>query len=75
MRVEIQVKRSAFGQALADMREWIDHNGGGDSVKFESTSRPNGHVMVALDFGRADLAVAFRRDWVEALANEPALAA
>jgi hypothetical protein len=64
MRVELQVKRSTFGQVLADMREWIDRNGG-DPVKFESASAPSGHIVIALDFARAEIAVAFRRDWAE----------
>ena len=63
--VEIRVERSTFGETLAEMREWIDRNGG-DPVKFESSIDRNGRVLIRLDFVRPEVGFAFRRDWVQA---------
>jgi hypothetical protein len=60
--VEMRVGRSAFGETLGAMREWIDRVGAGP-VKFESESDPNGLVVIRLEFISAHLGFAFRRDW------------
>ena len=74
MRIEVRVGRSAFAQALSDLREWIDGHGG-EPVKFESAGDPNGDIVVRLQFARPELGFAFRRDWVQAaLAEAPAAA-
>jgi len=60
--VELRIDRRALGETLGAMREWIDRVGAGP-VKFESETDPNGLVVIRLEFGRAELGFAFRRDW------------
>lgn len=60
--VELRVARSGFGEALGEMRQWIDRHGG-DPVKFETSMEPDGGIVVRLEFARAELGFAFRRDW------------
>jgi hypothetical protein len=72
--VEMRIGRSGFGEALGEMREWIDRVGAGP-VKFESESDPNGFVVIRLEFSRDDLGFAFRRAWqVQAIDAEMAAA-
>jgi hypothetical protein len=72
--VELRVGRSTFGEVLAEMRQWIDRNGG-DPVKFDSESASGGNIRIRLEFSRDEVAVAFRRDWSQAALEETALAA
>ena len=73
MQVELRVNRSMFGKVLAEMREWIDRNGG--PVKFESKSVPGSDILVRLEFSRDEVGFAFQRDWAQVTVNEAALAA
>jgi hypothetical protein len=71
--VEFRVGRSTFG-VLAEMREWIDRNGG-NPVKFESESAPGGDIRIRLEFSRDEVGFAFRRDWAQAAINKAPQAA
>ena len=72
--IALQVQRSMFGQTLGEIREWIDRNRA-DPVKFASTSDPNGYVVVRLEFPRAELGFAFRREWAQTMIEEAPAAA
>jgi hypothetical protein len=60
--VELYVTTGDFGNVLGAMRDWLDRNDG-DPVKFESESHTDGLIRIRMEFSRADLAQAFRRDF------------
>ena len=72
--VELRVERRAFAETLAGLREWIDRKGA-DPVKFASATEPKGQILVRLEFPKAELAAALRREWVPARVGEGAKAA
>jgi len=72
--VEVRIARAGFGDILGEMREWIDRHGG-DPVKFDTSTDSNGDIVIRLEFARAELGFAFRRDWALAVIGTASAAA
>lgn len=72
--IEMRVGRSALGETLGAMREWIDRKKAG-AVKCETETDPSGLVLIRLEFGRAELGFSFQREWQVAAINAGPVAA
>jgi hypothetical protein len=66
--VEIRVAVAGFGHILGAMRDWLDRNGG-DPVKFETARESDDVIRIRVEFGRAELAEGFQREFGAAASN------